>query len=247
MDGRRDRRRESGAADASVKVYRVLLGAYPRGFREEYAGEMALAFRDLCREKREREGRAGLVAVWIRALPDLVAGAVAERSKVMGSAISVVGKLVSLRSLMALNGALLIAWGLAMFVDALGVLLAYGLLEPGQVPGPGGSQAEWLAVLPVKLVTQTLGAFAVCFGMLLLATCGASWTRGPALSGALCAGNVLLALSSFLNTAQYPSAVGWVTSAGLLALSLGYAYFGATAPRAPASLVTTTEPRRSAG
>ena len=250
MEGNGDvRRGGGGAADASARVYRALLGAYPRGFREEYAGEMALAFRDLCREERERRGSAGLVAVWIRALPDLVAGAMAERSKVMAGTVSAVGGRASLRNLMALNGALLIVSGLAMFVAALPVLLAYGLLEPGQVPGAGGSQAEWLAVLPVKLVTQTMGAFAVCFGMLLLAARRASWKRGSALSGALGAGNALLALCAFLNTAQYPSAAGWATSAVLLALALGYAYFRATAPRFdPAgSAVVSAGPGESAG
>lgn len=167
----------------------------------------------------------------------------------MAGTVSAVGGRASLRNLMALNGGLLIVSGLAMFVAALPVLLAYGLLEPGQVPGAGGSQAEWLAVLPVKLVAQTMGAFAVCFGMLLLAARGASWKRGSALSGALGAGNALLALCAFLNMAQYPSAAGWATSAVLLALALGYAYFRATGPRFdPAgSAVVSAGPGESAG
>ncbi len=47
----------------SERVYRLLLLAYPRGFRQEYAAEMFLVFRDTYRE-RARRGVLGLARLW---------------------------------------------------------------------------------------------------------------------------------------------------------------------------------------
>jgi hypothetical protein len=67
----------------SERVYRVLLLAYPREFRRDCGTEMVQAFGDLCREEMRRGGALGLVRVWARTLPDLVATAFAERSRGM--------------------------------------------------------------------------------------------------------------------------------------------------------------------
>jgi hypothetical protein len=65
----------------SERVYRVLLLAYPREFRRDCGVEMVQAFGDLCHEEKRRGGTSGLVRVWVRALPDLVRTAFAERSR----------------------------------------------------------------------------------------------------------------------------------------------------------------------
>src|SRR5215212_10959912 len=67
----------------SERVYRVLLLAYPREFRRDCGTEMVQVFGDLCREEMRRGGALGLVRVWARTLPDLVATAFAERSSGM--------------------------------------------------------------------------------------------------------------------------------------------------------------------
>ena len=62
----------------ALRVYRVLLAAYPKEFRREYGAQMEQAFRDLCREER-RSGVIGLVKLWARVALDLASTATAER------------------------------------------------------------------------------------------------------------------------------------------------------------------------
>lgn len=65
---------------ASERVYRVLLAAYPKEFREAYGSQMVQVFRDLCRDKRRGGGIGGLVALWARTGADLAVSALVERS-----------------------------------------------------------------------------------------------------------------------------------------------------------------------
>ena len=48
----------------SERLYRLLLLAYPRAFREEYTSEMLLAFRDAYRETSRRQGTLGVLHLW---------------------------------------------------------------------------------------------------------------------------------------------------------------------------------------
>jgi PPM family protein phosphatase len=48
----------------SERLYRFLLLAYPRTFRDEYASEMFLAFRDAYRETSRRQGTLGVLRLW---------------------------------------------------------------------------------------------------------------------------------------------------------------------------------------
>ncbi len=48
----------------SERLYRLLLFAYPRAFREEYTSEMLLAFRDAYRETSCRQGTPGVLRLW---------------------------------------------------------------------------------------------------------------------------------------------------------------------------------------
>ena len=66
----------------SERVYRSLLRAYPREFRDEYGDEMVHCFRDLCREARA-DGGWRLAALWGRTLPEVLSTAVKERSRIM--------------------------------------------------------------------------------------------------------------------------------------------------------------------
>jgi hypothetical protein len=62
----------------SERVYRALLAAYPREFRDAYGSQMEQTFRDLCRDELRRGGMGGLVRVWARTGLDLATTAVAE-------------------------------------------------------------------------------------------------------------------------------------------------------------------------
>jgi hypothetical protein len=62
----------------SERVYRMLLAAYPKEFRDAYGSQMAQMFRDLCREER-RGGVVELMQLWVRVVIDLASTAVVER------------------------------------------------------------------------------------------------------------------------------------------------------------------------
>ncbi|HVB38198.1 MAG TPA: ABC transporter permease, partial [Vicinamibacterales bacterium] len=66
-----------------VAIYRWLLHAYPRAFREAYGRDMALMFRDRCRAAHVRGGLANLAICLAGALTDLVSSAVRERVHVL--------------------------------------------------------------------------------------------------------------------------------------------------------------------
>jgi hypothetical protein len=62
----------------SERVYKVLLAAYPKGFRDAYGQQMEQAFRDLWWQERWG-GVTGLARLWARTIVDLASSAVAER------------------------------------------------------------------------------------------------------------------------------------------------------------------------
>ncbi len=62
----------------SNTVYELLLRGCPAGYRREYGTPMAQAFRDLAREAYHQHGARGVVALWLRILPDTGATAIAE-------------------------------------------------------------------------------------------------------------------------------------------------------------------------
>lgn len=61
------------------RLYRGLLLAYPRSFRQAYGRQMREAFRDRCRGALERGGRLAVLAVAIRAIPDALRNGLLER------------------------------------------------------------------------------------------------------------------------------------------------------------------------
>ncbi len=63
--------RDSRSVVLSDRVYRALVRVYPRRFRRQYRDDMALVFRDSCREAYRHEGVRGLIPLWGRALVDL--------------------------------------------------------------------------------------------------------------------------------------------------------------------------------
>ena len=59
-----------GFVERSVRLYRLLLAAYPDSFRNEYGEAMVQLFRDTTRDAYRRRGLLGLAAMWLRTLPD---------------------------------------------------------------------------------------------------------------------------------------------------------------------------------
>ncbi|HEY6410640.1 MAG TPA: protein phosphatase 2C domain-containing protein, partial [Ktedonobacteraceae bacterium] len=62
----------SRASALSERLYRLLLLAYPRAFRQEYASEMFLVFRDAYHETSRRQGTLGVLRLLVDFLYDLV-------------------------------------------------------------------------------------------------------------------------------------------------------------------------------
>ena len=56
----------------SLRLYRLLLFAYPRAFREEYASEMLLLFRDVYNETLQQQGMPGVLRLWGDVFYDLM-------------------------------------------------------------------------------------------------------------------------------------------------------------------------------
>jgi hypothetical protein len=117
------------AVGTSERVYRSLLRAYPREFRDEYGDEMARCFRDLCREELEDGGGLGLAALWAHTLPELLYTALKERSTMLARNAyrSVVGVALATAFILLIPLLAAPAWSLADFVIAGALLVGTGL------------------------------------------------------------------------------------------------------------------------
>ena len=62
----------------SVKVYQVLLVAYPSKFQQEYSSQMVLVFQDCCLRAVRQGGTGGMVKLWAVTLLDLIQSIVSE-------------------------------------------------------------------------------------------------------------------------------------------------------------------------
>jgi serine/threonine protein phosphatase PrpC len=65
----------------SERLYRLLLRAYPRGFREEYGSEMLLVFRDAYRDASRERGTIGVLAFWGELAYDLLTSVCVEQAR----------------------------------------------------------------------------------------------------------------------------------------------------------------------
>ena len=117
------------AVGISERVYRSLLRAYPRGFRDEYGDEMARCFQDLCREELEDGGGLGLAALWTNTLREVLYTAFKERSTMLtrNTYRSVVGVALATAFILLIPLLGAPAWSLADFVVAGALIFGTGL------------------------------------------------------------------------------------------------------------------------
>jgi predicted permease len=71
--------RRTRPRDASERVYRALLRAYPRDFRDEYGDAMVEFHRDRLSHARRNAGRRGAARVWLHVAVDLLRNALPAR------------------------------------------------------------------------------------------------------------------------------------------------------------------------
>ena len=69
----------ANSLSVSVRVYRALLVAYPKKFREHYETQMVQVFRDSFREAHHRNGMSGVIDLWLHTFADLLVTALMER------------------------------------------------------------------------------------------------------------------------------------------------------------------------
>ena len=208
----------------SVDLYGRLLTLFPKQFREQYEHEMYLLFRDLCREESKADG-PWVAKVWRRVLPDLIAGVLAERSKMISNVLRKDGAVLGLKTLLQANGILLALVGMILFANALWVLQGLDFVQPGEVP-PSGPHPGWDLILPEKLVTQILGAVCVFFGALLVVVRRLCRELAGTVAAIASAGNALIAFAVSANPVLYPTILGWTVFAFFAALAAAYAVLG---------------------
>ena len=63
----------------STRLFQIFLVLYPGKFRRDYGREMALVFRDSCRQAQNRHGARGILELWLTILLDLFSTALTER------------------------------------------------------------------------------------------------------------------------------------------------------------------------
>lgn len=103
----------------SLAVYRTLLLLYPARFRRVYGQQMALVFRDACRDAIRQRGVAGIARVWRMTLGDLIVTAISERLEQDMSRTSLA--LYRTSGLISLVG--VVAWILGPIVIAISLAL----------------------------------------------------------------------------------------------------------------------------
>jgi hypothetical protein len=145
----------------SLRIYRALLVAYPKKFREHYEIQMVQVFRDSLRDAYRLNGISGVVDLWLHAFVDLLVTAlierIMERSQFMFSPKVIMwGGIAS-----AFGGLLWVLTGAADFTIPLAVLLTLGGLAA--IHARHGKQAGVLGSAGFILGIFGTGVFVTSF------------------------------------------------------------------------------------
>ena len=69
----------ANSLSVSVRIYRALLVAYPKTFREHYETQLVQVFRDSIREAYHHNRMSGVIDLWLHTFADLLVTALMER------------------------------------------------------------------------------------------------------------------------------------------------------------------------
>jgi hypothetical protein len=106
----------------SLRIYQLLLVAYPARFRQEYSSHMSQVFRDCCLRTVQCSGTNGMVKLWAITLLDLVQSVISEHRQ--KEAFMTRSKFIRMSGWSLMLGAV------TFFLFALGVQLEYGVYDP---------------------------------------------------------------------------------------------------------------------
>jgi hypothetical protein len=176
----------SRGASADERVYRALLRAYPRRFREEYGHALLGAFRD-----RRRDAHEGRARLWPDILLDLARSAPALRvdalrargqrhtrleevsMRTMGALATLIGVIEVMNAAIELSAAASIASGAWLVSVVLGLLLGILLVVAGVALLRRAPSATMLArhaavaCLALMLLMRFMGPWMSIFGLIL--------------------------------------------------------------------------------
>ena len=69
----------ANSLSVSVRIYRAMLVAYPKTFRENYETHMVQVFRDSFKDTYHHNGMPGVIDLWLHTCADLLVTALMER------------------------------------------------------------------------------------------------------------------------------------------------------------------------
>lgn len=122
-----------------MRCYRLLLHLYPASFRHEYGGEMALAFED---RLRDAAGSAARIGVFIAAVPDVLANALAVHLDILRQDLRYAARAFVRARGFALTAIAVIALGVGANTAAFAVT-DFVLFRPLPFPDPGRLVTVW--------------------------------------------------------------------------------------------------------
>jgi hypothetical protein len=220
----------------SVRVYEVLITAYPASFRREYGEEMALVFGEHMTDTFERRGTTGLMTAWFRVLGDLSRTVPAEHFHEMQRRIKMKSAAMAVLSVvLAAITHVMLLWGTMLVVCLPLILIAPGInrtagyvifylsaflagllltrVKPFLMPAatvPIGIMAMWLIWGIVVVLSEGSSWLAPTWGMLVVRIVFVTSLGLAALLGSIVATKASNRLSRF--------AIPWFQLAGSLAV-----------------------------
>ena len=181
------------ALSLSVRLYRLLLYAYPAGFRQSYAERMVRVFADQCRAAVQDRGLLALIPLWLSTSCDTAFTAGIERWQAFKEKVGTMSTHRDTQSFPLRLWAALAATLLAFLVALVASLNLYLLEDSSPF-----SQAAYSASSLLRYSYDAVYLSALAAGVAICAIVGYSLVQSRILvAGALAAVAIVVALGGF--------------------------------------------------
>ena len=108
----------------SVRIYKMLIKAYPASFRREYENEMILVFREHITDVLQKRGKVGLLTAWFRLLGDLACSAPKEHFREMQRRIAMKNAALAVLSVFLAAIAYLVIFAVMVLIGLFPLVVA---------------------------------------------------------------------------------------------------------------------------